>query len=87
MQNFRTTLRCTAKLDFPRFNDDKVGAELNHMHQIGSVMDYETIFEKLKFLILDKKPWLFEAYIVNCFIEGLKKEIRDSFQLFYLQSL
>ena len=68
-------------------NYETVIAELNQLQQLGTVMDYQAKFDELKLLALKRRPELTEPYFVDCFMRGLKWEIKDSVQRYYPQTL
>lgn len=55
-------------------NDDIVG-EFNKLGQVGTVVDYQEVFEELKTLVLDKNHHLTKEY-TSSFISGLKEELK-----------
>ena len=50
--------------------------EFNKLKQVGSVMDYQLQFEKLKALMLNHNLYLMEAYFISSFLSGLNEELR-----------
>jgi len=45
--------------------------EFNRLRQEGTVLDYQAKFEELKFLMLNKNPFLTEEYFVSNLIGAL----------------
>ncbi|XP_026410722.1 uncharacterized protein LOC113305945 [Papaver somniferum] len=62
-------------------HDDIVG-ELNKLIQVGTVLEYQEVFEELKALMLAKNKHLTEEYFTSSFISGLKDELRIAVQMF-----
>ncbi|XP_026459437.1 uncharacterized protein LOC113360105 [Papaver somniferum] len=74
-------------LRFQEVGHDDVVGEFNKLNQLGSILDYQEVFEELKALMLAKNPHLTEAYFTSSFISGLKDELRLHVQMFSPKSL
>ncbi|XP_026457854.1 uncharacterized protein LOC113358474 [Papaver somniferum] len=72
---------------FQELGHDGIVGEFNKLHQIGTVLEYQEIFEELKALILAKYPHLTEEYFTSSFISGLKEELRLHVQMFSPKTL
>ncbi|XP_026398913.1 uncharacterized protein LOC113294751 [Papaver somniferum] len=74
-------------LRFQELGHDDVVGEFNKLSKLGSVLDYQEVFEDLKALMLAKNPYLTEAYFTSSFISGLKDELQLHVQMFSPKSL
>ncbi|KAL5713693.1 hypothetical protein ACHQM5_015746 [Ranunculus cassubicifolius] len=61
---------------------ENVVGEFKKLVQTASVEDYQIQFEALQPLVLQKNKGLSEAYFVECFVSGLKDEIKNNVQMF-----
>lgn len=68
-------------------NYETVIAELNHLQQLGFVMDYQAKFDELKSLALERMHELTEPYFVDCFMRGLKGKLNIQYKMHYRQTL
>ncbi|KAL5701100.1 hypothetical protein ACHQM5_026475 [Ranunculus cassubicifolius] len=74
----------TEKLKFRFYEDtsENVVAEFNRLSQTSSVQQYLDRFEELYPLMLLRNKGLTESFFVDCFIGGLKEEIRHTVLMF-----
>lgn len=55
--------------------------EFNRLRQEGMVLEYQMKFEELKFLMLNRNPYMMEEYFMSSFIGGLSDELRLAVQV------
>ena len=68
-----------------RFEDnhsESVVAEFKMLTQQGTVNDYLQKFEELRAQVLMRNPRVLEDFILECFIGGLKEEIRETVKMY-----
>ncbi|XP_026415231.1 uncharacterized protein LOC113310676 [Papaver somniferum] len=67
---------------FQELGHDDIVGEFNKLSQVGTVSEYQEIFEEFKALMLAKNKHLTEDYFTSSFISGLKEELRIVVQMF-----
>ncbi|XP_026378286.1 uncharacterized protein LOC113272700 [Papaver somniferum] len=69
-------------LRFQELDHDDIVGEFNKLCQMGTVLEYQEMFEELKALMLAKNKHLTEEYFISSFISELKDELRIAVQMF-----
>ncbi|XP_026383573.1 uncharacterized protein LOC113279076 [Papaver somniferum] len=67
---------------FQELGHDDIVGEFNKLSQVGTVLEYQEVFEQLKALMLAKNRHLTEDYFTSSFISGLNEELRIVVQMF-----
>lgn len=60
---------------------ENVVAELSQLRQTSIVVEFQARFEQLKSKVMEKWPDLHEGFLIDLFMGGFKKELRDSIQM------